>query len=177
MVLSATLLPSLLPGVAGGWVLGLALHRAAPCPALKARWNGTCGSQHKPRASMTLHFSKCLTQWGWVPGTPPCGVGPISPQPLRLGEQLAIEESLAIGFFCLTFLAFLGTFWVFSFCKIHQAPKLLKENEVFNRHTLLNLLPKRLIRQITVHGEDGAKTIKLRWGFWGMGEGERETHL
>lgn len=114
-----------------------------------------------------------------MPETPPRGLGPISPRPLHLGGQLAIEESLAIGFFVLPFWHFLARFGVgfFFFCKIHQAPKLLKENEVFNRHTLLNLLPKRLIREMTVHGEDGAKTINLRWGFWGVGEGERETHL
>jgi len=31
--------------------------------------------------------------------------------------------------------------------------------------------------EITVHGEDGAQAINLRWVFWEAGEGEEEIHL
>lgn len=56
---------------------------------------------------------------------------------------------------------FFYLFWLllahFSSVKIAQVPKLLKENELFIRHTSVNLLVKWLIRQVMVHSEDGVK--------------------
>lgn len=86
---------------------------------------GAQGSSHSFKNLSGIHICACLA------GLEATGKG------AALLQQ--ILESSRNGSFLLPFLAFTGTFF---FCKIAQVPKLLKENELFIRHTSVNLLVK-----------------------------------
>lgn len=76
-------------------------------------------------------FSK---SWSWAAGLGARNL------PRGLVDPLAaVSSGQAVGHrgwpMAFTFLAFPGTFFL---CKIDQAAKLLKENEIFNRHALFS---------------------------------------
>lgn len=77
------------------------------------------------------------------------------------------------GMALLFFLAFTGTFFL---CKITQVPKLLKENELFSKHTLFNLLVKWLLGSHSAQWKQ-TKTIHLRWVFWEVEATTMALHL